>query len=80
MWDHTGKFIIQSEDITTIPVVGCRIKSFTPHNFNERRDIIQNKELGFQNGYRFDSSEHNWILMYEYICLSHSFMTFVIQE
>mgnify|MGYP001157443299 CR=1 FL=1 len=47
MWDHDGKFIIQSDDITTIPTVGCRIKAFTPHNFNERANIIKNKELGF---------------------------------
>jgi hypothetical protein len=47
MWDHEGKFIIQTADVTTVPVVGCRNKCFTTQNFDDRKSIVENKELGF---------------------------------
>ena len=33
----------------------------------------------YHRGHRFDSVNHNWILLGEYISLSFSFMTFVIR-
>lgn len=35
--------------------------------------------FNLNKGHRFDFKNHNWILFYEYISLSFSFMTFVIR-
>ena len=42
-------------------------------------DFIE-PQFGFGNGYRVDSEMHNFILMRNYINLSFSYMTFVIQK
>jgi len=36
-------------------------------------------QFDFSKGHRFDHKFHNWILFYEHIALSYSFMTFVIR-
>lgn len=41
---------------------------------------VASKGLGYHNGMRFDCENHNWIILKQYICLSFSYMSFVIQD
>jgi len=36
--------------------------------------------MPYSEGHRFDRTNHNWIIMKQYLCLSFSYMTFVIQS
>ena len=41
---------------------------------------VHQKRFSYDQGYRFDSENHNWLVLKEYISLSFSYMTFVIKE
>lgn len=36
--------------------------------------------MNYDQGFRFDSENHNWLILREYISLSFSYMTFVIKN
>jgi hypothetical protein len=80
IWDHQGRFVILTEEQITLPIQNCSLRCFHETSFNTLDKTVLNNELNYQNGYRFDSANHNWILMREYLCLSFSYMTFVIQN
>jgi hypothetical protein len=39
-----------------------------------------NRSIFYQNGYRFDSQNHNWVIQNEYLSLPFCYMSFVILD
>lgn len=71
-------FLILNKDYTIFPEQNCVLKCY---NLKEEWDeICKRGVIPYSQGYRFDSHNHNWIFMKEFVNYSFSYMTFVIQE
>lgn len=77
---QNGEFLILTDDQTTLTEQKCNLKCFKINRFSDLQKTVACDGLGYHNGYRFDSDNHNWIIMKHYICLSFSYMSFVIQS
>jgi len=80
IWDQQGEFLILSEDKTTLPIQNCNLKCFVHEDFENRHKSVYCDGLKYQQGYRFDFVNHNWVIMRHFIQMSFSYMTFVIQS
>ena len=49
-------------------------------NFENRESTIAHQRLNYDQGFRFDSENHNWLVLNEYVSLSFCYMTFVIKN
>lgn len=58
----------------------CSLKCFVNDNFENRESTIAHQRLNYDQGFRFDSENHNWLVLNEYVSLSFCYMTFVIKN
>lgn len=79
IWDHDGNLIILEDKKQTLTNIECSLRCFTIDNFFDRDSTVGTVELGYDQGYRFDALNHNWCILRGYICLSFSYMSFVIK-
>ena len=79
IWDHDGNVIILEAKKQTLTNIECSLKCFTLDNFDDRESTVGSVELGYDQGYRFDALNHNWLILRGNICLSFSYMSFVIK-
>jgi hypothetical protein len=80
-WDSKGSPYITSENRTLIAQQGVQLTFYDVEDINLRDKAKQNRtEFGSEYGHCFDSKFHNWVYLSDYISLSHSYMTFVIQS
>ena len=67
---------------TTFMDLNCAVTCFD--EIKEMKDVIAKNEthpaINNVKGHRFDSAQHNWYIINEFLSLSFSFMTFVIKE
>jgi hypothetical protein len=80
-WDSLGSAYITEKDITIITDQGVKLKCFDVQPFNDQYEgISKTQVIGSDYGHRFDDKQHSWIFLSEYISISYSYMTFVIQN
>lgn len=80
IWGHDGRLVIVTEELTILSREQCSLMCFKNENFGDMHTTVHQKRLDYDQGYRFDSDNHNWLVLKEYISLSFSYMTFVIKE
>jgi hypothetical protein len=58
------------------------LNCFDVSKTNKKLDQQKNEVKGFgvHKGHRFDSKNHSWLIMQDFISMSFSYMTFVIND
>jgi hypothetical protein len=72
--DHGNPYIAENDYIYMCRY-GCKIKSF-----RVKVSDFTIPRFDFASGHRMDPHTHNWLIFRNYICLSHSYMTFVVKD
>ena len=80
MWGHDGRLVIMTNELTILSQEQCALKCFNNENFDDKETTVCHKRLDYDQGFRFDSENHNWLILREYVSLSFSYMTFVIKN
>lgn len=59
---------------------GVKLLCYDVKNINKKSKNVKKKKFEIHQGYRFDSENHHWLFLSDYISLSYSYMTFVIKK
>ena len=68
---NDGKVIITEKKIVTTAFSHLPLETEDYQNFHD---------IKYDQGYRVDSKNHNWLILKKYLSLSFSYMSFVIKE
>lgn len=82
LWDSKGWPYITQENQVVLVKQGVRMNCFEVGELNEMhhgKKSLQNIKFGYHKGHRFDAKHHEWLYMRDYLCLSYSYMTFVMK-
>jgi len=83
-WDSAGYAYITEGNQVLLTQMGVRLTCFDVEKINnEDAQAMKDKKnlkFGYQYGHRFDTAQHSWLYLRDYISLSYSYMTFVIKK
>ena len=80
IWDYKGIPYLVMEDKTIFTEELCAIKAFECNDSINLINSSPNIHISDVRGHRMDGKNHNWILFREYLCLSFSYLTFVMMD
>lgn len=81
VWDKEGEmYILNNSNVMFLGDSHCQIKGYDYQRLDKLKGSGTGGGLGSERGIRFDSKNHNWIMLEEYLALPFSYMAFVIKN
>ena len=84
LWDEMGDAYITENNLVFFCEQGTSMRCYDVEEMNSRQlqtnKLLKSDAFGYHRGHKFDYKDHSWMFLREFITLSFSYMTFVINS